>query len=141
MTDAPGKPVLDGIILADGTGFGRLVGGRCRACGTVTFPSAAICPQCWARGTTEAVPLQGRGTLYSYTVVRHAPAGFTAPYSIGCIDLPENLRILAQLPGDLPDGLAPGDPVLLEVGVVATGETGERILGPTFRPLPGGEQR
>ncbi len=44
-----------------------------------------------------AMRLSRRGTLYSFSVVHAAPKGFRAPYAIGYVDLPENVRVLAQI--------------------------------------------
>jgi len=73
--------------------------------------------------------------------VRHAPPGFTAPYGIGCIDLAENLRIVARFDGNPERMPRPGDPVQLAVGTVAGEDTGEPVVGPVFRPLADGAGR
>ncbi len=45
----------------------------------------------------EEVPLSSRGTLYTYCVVQIPPEGFQEPYALGYVDLPEGVRIFANL--------------------------------------------
>jgi hypothetical protein len=49
----------------------RLVVPRCTACGTFRFPPSPFCPSCRAQDV-ELVEHDGRGEIYSFTVVRHA---------------------------------------------------------------------
>lgn len=44
---------------------------RCTACELMRYPPGAACPWC-AGNAFEWVPVSGRGTVYSYTEVRHA---------------------------------------------------------------------
>lgn len=128
------RPLLDGAIAFDGDGRpAALQGGRCRRCGAVTFPQKPICPGCWGEGTQDAAQLSKEGTLYTFTVVRNPPPGFTAPYVLGYIDLPENLRVMARLEGEPPPGLAPGARVVIEIGAVVSDDDGATLVGPLFR--------
>ncbi|NIN65009.1 MAG: benzoylsuccinyl-CoA thiolase, partial [Anaerolineae bacterium] len=45
----------------------------------------------------EEIALSRTGKLYTFTIVRQAPAGFRAPYATALVDLPEGVRIFAQL--------------------------------------------
>ena len=45
----------------------------------------------------EETPLSTRGTLYTYCVVNIPPEGFSEPYALGYVDLPEGVRIFAPL--------------------------------------------
>ena len=107
-----------------------LLGGKCRACGLVTFMTKTLCPGCWSEDTQDAVPLSTHGVLYTYTVVHNPPPGFEAPYCLAYVDLPENLRVMARLDGEPPPWLTPGCPVHIEIGPVGTDEEGAEILGP-----------
>lgn len=44
---------------------------RCKACALMRYPPGAACPWC-AGDAFEWVAVSGRGTVYSYTEVRHA---------------------------------------------------------------------
>jgi len=58
------RPLADGRL--------RLVGQRCRACGTHAFPRTARCPRCASPELDEAL-LGPEATLYSVTVDRANP--------------------------------------------------------------------
>lgn len=61
---------------------------RCVACGTFRFPPLPSCVSC-ASMESEWVKLNGRGTVYSYTVARHVvhPAFDEIPYVIALVEL------------------------------------------------------
>ncbi len=74
-----------------------LEGSRCETCGGSFFPPHEFCPQCLDDGTMAPARLSRRGTLYSFSIVHAAAKGFRAPYAVGYVDLPENVRVLAQI--------------------------------------------
>lgn len=86
----------------------RLIGSRCKKCGTMSFPRAAFCgnPDCEKdTANVEVVELSNRGKLYTWTVQVYPPAQpFRMepfePFPIGMIDLPEGLRVLGMLTTD-----------------------------------------
>jgi uncharacterized OB-fold protein len=112
----------------------RLLGSRCSACGTATFPARAFCPHCRATAGIEGVPLAADGHIHSFTVVRQAPAGVEVPYVLAQIDLADGVRVMAQVVGAEPDRIALGAPVVLELVPfpAATGEDGQPV-GYRFR--------
>src|SRR2546427_871464 len=57
---------------------GTLMLKKCGACGQAHHYPRAICPFC-ASERTEWITASGRGTIYSYSVMRRAPD----PYAIG----------------------------------------------------------
>ena len=98
----------------------HLVGTRCSSCGTHTFPVQAACPRCGG-SDVEAVPLPRSGTVWTWTVQRHAPkppfrapASFQ-PFALGYIDLGP-LRVESRLDGRACDDWAIGETVELCVG-------------------------
>jgi len=79
-----------------------LAGTRCSACGETCLGKSEFCPNC-GRDTVSQIPLGTRGTLWTYTVVRHRPPGnykgpepFT-PFGLGLVELPEGVRVLAPV--------------------------------------------
>jgi uncharacterized OB-fold protein len=80
----------------------RLVGTRCAACGETSLGAAERCPAC-GRDSVETVPLNDRGTLWSFTVVRHRPPGDYrgpdpfAPFGLGLVELPDGVRVLTPI--------------------------------------------
>jgi len=75
----------------------RLVFQTCAECGHVRYVVGPLCPKChtFAFEWTES---SGRGTVYSYTTVRHQthPA-FPPPYTVVLVEMDEGPRIVAQL--------------------------------------------
>lgn len=115
----------------------HLVGGRCASCGNTWFPRAEVCPGCLATAQMRPTPLSPTGTLYAYSVVHIAPAGFQAPYAIGYVDLPEGVRVFGHLDGwkDAPPAF--GSPVRIYGGVIGRAPGGEPLVGIRFAPVDG----
>ncbi|MGK5553089.1 Zn-ribbon domain-containing OB-fold protein [Actinomadura kijaniata] len=90
---------------------GELALQRCAGCGRfVHFPEPA-CPFCGnAELTFERVG--GRGTVHTFTVVhRSFLPGFTTPYTVAWIDLPEGARVFGDITGCPPGRVRIGMPV------------------------------
>lgn len=101
---------------------GRLTGIRCGKCEGLAIPPKEFCPACQERDWT-AVPLAGRGTITSFTVIRVPPRGRAAeaPYAVAVVKLDEGVSLLGRVV-DIPlDSLRAG-------------------LSVRFRPLITGEQ-
>jgi uncharacterized OB-fold protein len=88
-----------------------------------------MCPQCNSL-SIEVVPLSGRGTLYSYSVLHHPqhPA-FDYPVLAALVDLDEGVRLVSNLTGVQPADIRIG--MALEVDFEAR-EGGTCV--PVFRP-------
>jgi len=72
-----------------------LVGSRCDDCGAVVYPRALACYRC--RGARlEAHDLPREGVLQTFTHVRLSSSR-PVPYTIGYVDLPGDVRLLAPL--------------------------------------------
>ncbi len=95
-------------------------GSECTRCGALAYPARAACYRCGATDASAAA-LSAAGRLYSWSTVR-VSASQPVPYTLGYVDLPEGVRVLALIDGD-PAGLSPDCRVRL---VPATDE-------PTFR--------
>lgn len=76
----------------------RLVLRRCLDCQTAIFYPRGICPHCMS-DHLDWITASGRGTIYSYTVVHRAPAGFQdrVPYVVALIDLDEGVRMMSNV--------------------------------------------
>jgi uncharacterized protein len=97
----------------------RLLGNRCRKCGSYFFPKiAGECRNPGCDGTElDEVPLSSRGTIWSYTTNHYAPpppyvaAEPFEPYSVAAVELPEEkLVVLGQVDAAI-------DPATLHVGM------------------------
>ncbi|MDX6240233.1 MAG: benzoylsuccinyl-CoA thiolase BbsA subunit [Kribbellaceae bacterium] len=118
-----GIPTPADCVAAD---KGTLIASRCASCGVVAYPPLRQCPTCW--GDLDPQPLSNRGTLYSYSTVHVAPAGRSAPYTIGYIDLPEGARVFAHLAETNELLLAPDLPVRLHLDQVGDGFVATWVL-------------
>jgi uncharacterized OB-fold protein len=76
----------------DAAAQGRLVIKRCSACGQAHHYPRALCPFCGS-DRTEWVPASGRGTIYSYSVMRRVPA----PYAIAYVTLEEGVTMMTNI--------------------------------------------
>lgn len=113
----------------------RLQGERCPACGVAIFPPRDVCPECAAEARTPA-DLSGKGTIYSFTMLQEAPAGFEAqaPYLLALIQLEEGPLLTAQLTDfDGPPEI--GQPVeMVTRKLREDGNHGVLLYGYKFRP-------
>ena len=110
-----------------------LKGYRCKHCGQLDFPKLSPCPNCW-HDEFEVVPLSRTGLLYSVSDIYVGQAGLPTPYVFGYVDLPENLRIFAQLEG-APGTFKCDDKVELCIGTVRTNRDGLPLQSYKFRKL------
>lgn len=109
-------PPLLGESLADPTtlpfweaaGDDRLVVARCTGCGTCRLPPTPLCWVCRSRQVIWKLP--GTGTVYTFTVVRHAlhpDLVPISPYVTGLVELDgtqgAGARMLANIVDCVPD--------------------------------------
>lgn len=88
----------------------------CAACGALRHPPGPSCPKCGAFDRTHVVA-SGLGTVFSYVVHHHPPVpGKELPLVIALIDLPEGVRMVGEVPGEL--DLAIGDRVRVDWQVI-----------------------
>lgn len=76
----------------DAASQGKLLIKKCNACGEVHFYPRNICPFCFS-DQTEWQESSGRGTIYTYSVMRRAPV----PYAIAYVELAEGPRIMTNI--------------------------------------------
>ena len=105
---------------------------RCDACGTVVFHPRRHCTGC-VDGSLSWHTASGRGTIYSFSVVRQSYHPFfrtIVPYAVAWIDLEEGPRLLSNVVGV-------DDPGALEIGqaVEVEWEEHEEVNIPLFRPI------
>lgn len=97
---------------------GKLMLGRCKSCGKLHYYPRALCPFCF--GDTELTEASGKGTVYSYTVMRKVPA----PYVFAFVTLAEGVTIVTNIVDCDFDAIRIGDKVRL---VFKTAEGGDRV--------------
>jgi uncharacterized OB-fold protein len=112
---------------------GQLVLQRCVACGEYQFYPRALCVAC--AGGTEWVDATGRGTLYTYTVIRQNRSEAFAslsPYAVGIVELDEGVRMMSNIVDCDVDGLQVG--MALEVLIL---KAADDVGLPFWRPVAG----
>ena len=110
---------------------GRLVVQRCRTCANSWHPPLPRCPHCHSADIGWH-QVAGTGTVYTYTVVRHATHAALAvriPYVIAIVELTEGPRIVTGILGCDPQDVRAG----MEVRVRFEAVTDEVTL-PYFEP-------
>jgi uncharacterized protein len=90
----------------------RLTIPRCTSCGTFRFPPSAFCFHCRAQDV-EWVEHDGKGTLYSFTIIRHAVIPDVAdalPLIAGVVELPGTggVRLVVNIVDTDPDAVVIG---------------------------------
>jgi len=112
---------------ADGT----LVLQRCTQCDQFQFYPRSLCAAC--AGDTEWVTASGRGTLYTYTVIRQNRSEAFAPlspYAVGIVQLDEGVRMMSNIVDCDIEALRVGMP--LEVVILRAADD---VGLPFWRPL------
>lgn len=114
-----------------------LKGYKCKNCGELWFPRFVPCPNpdCWSEDM-EVVPLSRRGKIYSVTDVYIGQPTMKEymPIAMAYVDLPENIRVFAQLDGDI-GSFQCGDEVELTTGPVRDNREGKPIISYKFRKV------
>jgi uncharacterized OB-fold protein len=88
---------------------GRLVIQRCVACGHTQLYARPHCLVC--RRPVEWREASGRGTVYSFTVIRQNPSRsfrHLLPFVVALVDLEEGPRVMTNVVGCAPDEVAIG---------------------------------
>jgi uncharacterized OB-fold protein len=81
-----------------GTREGKLLIQRCTSCGRPQFYPRFFCTAC--AGDVEWMAASGRGTVYSFSVVRQngtPPFDALVPYVLALIDLEEGVRMMGNV--------------------------------------------
>ena len=75
----------------------RLEAGKCKSCGSISFPPRLICNECKAR-EFEIVNLKGEGKILTFTIIRVGPEKFSVntPYAVGIVEMDEGVKLTVQ---------------------------------------------
>jgi len=114
----------------DGCSRSELLLQRCTACGALRHPPSAVCAHCLS-SEHEWVAASGRGTLYTFAVVRQALARAweeKLPYIVAVVELEEGPRFLTELINVAPEAVTIGMP--LEVTFVQRDSITLPLFGP-----------
>ena len=109
----------------DAAGKGKLLVRKCTACGQAHHYPRTICPHCFS-DRTEWTESGGRGTIYSFSVMRRAPE----PYVMAYVTLAEGPTMMTNIVDCDPKDVFIG----MDVEVVFDDVTDEVTL-PKFKPV------
>ncbi len=78
----------------------KLLGLKCKECGTITVPPKMVCRKC-ASPDMEIIELKGRGKIQTFATVNVAPEGREdeVPYIIVLVELDEGPWLMGNLTG------------------------------------------
>ena len=113
MPDAVSRPYWDGLR------NGELKLQRCIECGKPQFYPRALCMHC--AGDVEWFTASGRGTVYSFSIVRFGfvePFKSLAPYVLAIVELDEGPRMLTNIAGSPPEQVTIGAKARIEPVIV-----------------------
>jgi uncharacterized OB-fold protein len=100
---------------------------RCTACGTFRLPPSPFCWKCRAQDV-EWIDHDGAGTIYSFTVIRHAvipQVRDALPFVAAVVELPDTngCRLIGNVVDCEPEAVRIGAPVTLDWYDVRDGTT------------------
>jgi uncharacterized OB-fold protein len=124
-------PDPDSAGFWEGLSAGTLSISRCTSCRRWQHPPQEMCRYCGGPAAFE--PVSGRGTVFSFIVVRQATVpGHLVPYAVALVELDEQVDIRVSGVVDAPvEHVRVGMPV--EARVVQVGGSG--IHAPEFVPV------
>jgi uncharacterized OB-fold protein len=107
------SPTLETEPFWQAAADGKLLLPRCNSCDAVIWYPRRFCPSCHRVDDVSWFEASGRGTVYSFTVVRQAPGPWKAavPYVIAYVELDEGPRILTNVVGCDADDVSIGQRV------------------------------
>jgi len=115
----------------------KLMGSKCKSCGSVHLPPRPICLECGAPAT-EWVELKGKGKLAAFTTIHVGPTfmaqeGYDRnnPYCTGIVELEEGPKISARIlniDARKPQAIKVGTPLTVDFVERGQGETKQTFL-------------
>lgn len=119
----------------------KLVGHKCKKCGSVNFPPKGVCKYCNVSSEFEEVKLSGRGRVHTYVLISAggAPPEFAeqekagGQYPVAIVQLEEGPKVIGQLADVDPKEVRIDMPVLAELRRIYT-EEGVIRYGFKFAP-------
>ena len=113
----------------DGCRRRELLAQKCADCGHFSFPPQRACLRCFSPNL-EWTRTEGRGTVYTYTVIwRPESPAFEPPYIAAIIDVEAGYQMMTNIVGCEPAEVHVGMPVEVEFR-----DMSDEITLPYFRP-------
>lgn len=100
----------------------RMIGQKCKKCGSMNFPPKGVCKSCNASSEFEAVGLSGKGTVHTFVLIGAggAPPEFAeqekagGSYPVAIVELEEGPKVIGQI--------ADTDPKQVSIGMKVSTE-------------------
>ncbi|MEP3439110.1 MAG: OB-fold domain-containing protein [Hoeflea sp.] len=115
---------------ATASGAAWLEGCECGECDRKYFPKRVFCTECGSRDAMRDARIEGPGKLYSHSIIHIAPKTFKVPYAVGYVDLPGDVRVLAQIFGWEDGSLEQG--MEMEIGYAPIAEEPDGSIRESF---------
>jgi len=108
----------------------KMMGQKCRKCGSVNFPPKGVCKYCNESSDFEEIKLSGKGKVHTFVLIGAggAPPEFTeqeragGSYPVAIIELDEGPKVIGQIADIPPKEVKMGMPVKTELRKVYTEE-------------------
>jgi len=108
----------------------RLVGLKCKKCGSVNFPPKGVCKYCNASSEFEEIKLSGRGKVHTFVLISAggAPPEFAdqekagGQYPVAIVQLEEGPKVIGQIADADPKEVKMDMPVTTELRKIYTEE-------------------
>ncbi len=112
-------------------GHARLRASRCARCSETFFPARMGCPRCQTSEMKDVV-LGTTGHINSVTAVMRQPNHYSAPYWLAEVDVPEGVRLIAQIDSAVDRDVCVGEVVTLTTRPLLTLPDGRRLWSYIF---------
>lgn len=125
-------PSLETQPFWDGCARQQLLVQQCKSCATLWHPPGPLCPSCLS-AEYDWTPVSGRGTVYTFSVVRHPFRKVwepLVPYVLAVIELAEGPRMISNVVDISPEEVRIGMKVRVTFQPIS-----ETITLPLFRPV------
>ncbi len=106
--------------------LGNLSGLRCRDCGQAVIPPKMACHNCQSLNL-EPAQFTKTGTIYTFTVIRTAPSGFSPPYVVALVRLKDGPMLMGIVENVDAEQASMENLMGREVKVGCAGLAGERF--------------
>lgn len=120
----------------------RLMGSRCKKCGSIYLPPRPICINCY-NSDMEWVEMKGKGKLAAFTCIHVGPPWMVEqgydrkhPYCSGVVELEEGVKIdarIEEVDANKPETISIGMPLTVTYLHRGAGEEMNTFLA--FKPL------
>ncbi|HWB47388.1 MAG TPA: OB-fold domain-containing protein [Hyphomicrobiaceae bacterium] len=133
------EAIKPGVFVADDFSpeTARLRGARCPRCQEVFFPARQACPRCHTRDDMQEVALARTGRIGAITAVVRPPQHYPAPYWLAEVELPEGVRVVAQVEAAIDQPVPVGAAVELTTRPLLARPNGQWLWGYVFAPVGG----